>query len=266
MVWRYGNLASANRRHTHAELELNVVTQGSGTYLLDGRQYLVRRGDLLWLFPTQEHVLIEQSAEFAMWIAVFRRRAVRRAATEPASRPLLAKALGREACRRLTLKHLDRLDRLLAELAEASLPPDLVNAGLCYALLQAWHFFQGAGDVPVRDVHPAVERAARLIRDRRDAQSLKALGRDAGLSPARLSRLFKAQTGFAISEFRNRERIERFLEIYGAGQRQTMLDAALKAGFGSYPQFHRIFKRVVGYAPADLRRRAASSSLDKTPP
>ena len=41
-----------------------------------------------------------------------------------------------------------------------------------------------------------------------------------------------------------------------------MLDAALEAGFGSYPQFHRVFKRVIGCSPAkhhtrrqaDLRR------------
>lgn len=34
-----------------------------------------------------------------------------------------------------------------------------------------------------------------------------------------------------------------------------MLEAALAAGFGSYPQFHRVFKRVVGCSPVDYRRR-----------
>jgi AraC-like DNA-binding protein len=38
-----------------------------------------------------------------------------------------------------------------------------------------------------------------------------------------------------------------------------MLDAALEAGFGSYPQFHRVFKRVIGCSPGSYRRRGWSA-------
>ena len=137
-------------------------------------------------------------------------------------------------------------NELFAEIAAAHDRPGLFNAGLGYALLVAWRHFEHAADVPVHDVHPAVEKAARLIRDETAALSLDELARRSGLSPARLSRLFKQQTGVALVDFRNRQRIERFLQLYGTGQRLTMLDAALEAGFGSYPQFHRVFKRVHG--------------------
>ena len=50
--------------HRHAELEFNLVTQGAGLYLLANRKYQIRRGDLLWLFPAQEHVLIGQTTRF----------------------------------------------------------------------------------------------------------------------------------------------------------------------------------------------------------
>ncbi|MGH7992300.1 MAG: helix-turn-helix domain-containing protein, partial [Limisphaerales bacterium] len=63
------------------------------------------------------------------------------------------------------------------------------------------------------------------------------------------------QTGVALADFRNRQRIERFLQLYGTGQRLTMLNAALAAGFGSYPQFHRVFKRVLGCSPGHYRKR-----------
>lgn len=253
-VWRYSNLASANRRHTHAELELNLVTRGLGTYLLGNRRYQIRRGDLLWLFPAQEHVLIEQTADFQMWIAVFKRRAVKRVATDPSARALLSRNLERESCRRLTEYELGRLEELFAELAGSPGQTGLLNAGLGYVLLHAWRCFQSAADVPVRDVHPAVERAATLLRDNPATLSLDGLARRAGLSSMRLSRLFKEQMGFAMVDFRNRLRLERFMEIYGTGQRKTMLAAALEAGFGSYPQFHRVFKRVVGCAPGRYRR------------
>jgi AraC-like DNA-binding protein len=256
-VWQYANLASANRRHTHAELELNLVTRGAGIYLLGPRRYQIRRGDLLWLFPAQEHVLIEQTPEFCMWIAVFRRRAIRRIATDSSSRVLLRERLDREACRRLTHHDLEKLESLLGEIAAGD-QSGFINAGLAYALIRAWRCFQNAADVPVRDVHPAVERASRLIRDGDSRLSVASIARRAGLSPARLSRLFHEQTGFTLVDFRNRRRVEQFLEIYGTGQRRTMLEAALEAGFGSYPQFHRVFTRVTGCSPGQYRRREAS--------
>ena len=260
MVWPYRGPSLGNRRHHHAELELNLVTQGTGTYLLGNRRYQIRRGDLLWLFPAQEHVLFEQTADFEMWIAVFKHRAIKRAATDPAAQVLTQDEMTGECCRRLAHREVGRLEELLSELAGTQEQPGLLNAGLSYALLTAWRCFEGAGDVPVRDVHPAVERAARLIQDGATTLRLDELAHHAGLSPARLSRLFKEQTGFAMVDFRNRQRVERFLDVYGTGQRQTMLDVALEVGFGSYPQFHRVFKAVTGSSPGKYRRRESVSS------
>ena len=252
-VWRYHNPTTSNTRHHHAELELNLVTRGSGTYLLGNRRYQIRPGDLLWLFPAQEHVLISNTQDFEMWIAVFRHKLVKRTAVDPAARVLLQDEPAETCCRRLAQQDLGRMEELLAELAAARDHPGLLNAGLSYALLHAWQCFERAAEVIVCDVHPAVERAARLIRDGSTELGLDELAHHAGLSAARLSRLFKEQTGFAMVEFRNRLRVQRYLEIYGTGQRQTMLGAALEAGFGSYPQFHRVFKSVLGCSPAKYR-------------
>ncbi|WP_026441407.1 AraC family transcriptional regulator [Pseudacidobacterium ailaaui] len=253
-IWHYRNLGLAHKRHHHAELELNLVTRGSGTYLLGNRRYSIRRGDLLWLFPAQEHLLFEQTPDFEMWIGVFKRRMVRRIANDAKTRILLQKEPAGEFCRRLAEHDLDRLEDLFTELCNASEQTNFLNAGLSYGLLSSWLSFERARDVPVRDVHPAVERAAHLIRDTLGNLTLDDLAHQAGLSATRLSRLFKEQTGFTIVDFRNRQRVERFLQIYGTGQRQNMLEAALEAGFGSYPQFHRVFKHVMGYSPMQYRQ------------
>ena len=259
MAWRYANPAGANRRHHHAELELNLVTRGTGTYLLGSRHYQIRRGDLLWLFPTQEHVLIEQTSDFEMWIIVFRRRLIKRTATDPASLPLQQRSFSGDTCRRLRQQDLSRFEELFAQLADTAGEPGLLNASLAYALLRAWKCFDRAGKVPVRSVHPAVERAARLLLSDENSYSLPELARRAGLSPSRLSRLFKQQMGLSVVEFRNRQRMQRFLERYelerDSGLQGTLLNAALDAGFGSYPQFHRVFRQVAGCSPAEYQRR-----------
>lgn len=240
--------------HHHAELEFNLVTQGSGLYLLDQRKYAIRRGDLLWLFPAQEHVLVEQSSDFEMWIGVLKPKAVERISTDEDARILRQKNPAGDFCRRLSQPALQRLEQLFSEIVASQNRPGLFNAGLAYAFLSAWQQYQQAADVPVQDVHPAVEKAARLIRNESDAFSLGELAERAGLSAHRLSRLFKQQTGVALVDFRNRQRVEKFLQIYGTGQRRTMLDAAMEAGFGSYAQFHRVFKRVTGRSPGEQRR------------
>ncbi|HWC60773.1 MAG TPA: helix-turn-helix transcriptional regulator [Verrucomicrobiae bacterium] len=254
-LWHYRHQGRANAMHHHAELEFNLVTQGRGLYLLANRKYQIRRGDLLWLFPAQEHVLIEQSPDFEMWIGVARPAAVRRLATDANATVLREADPDGEYCRRLPQPAFTRLETLLAEVAGGRKQSGFFNAGLGYVLLAAWQSFERAADVPVHDVHPAVEKAARHIRDKNNTLHLPELARHAGLSPARLSRLFKQQTGIALVDFRNRQRIEQFLAIYGAGQRTTMLEAALEAGFGSYPQFHRVFKSVLGCSPGEYRRR-----------
>jgi AraC-like DNA-binding protein len=241
--------------HHHAELEFNLVTQGSGLYLLEQRKYEIRRGDLLWLFPAQEHVLVEQSPDFEMWIGVLKPKAVERICAGEGAQVLRQKNPAGDFCRRLPQPMLVRLERMFSEIVAGQSQLGLFNAGLAYAFLSAWQQFQQAADVPVRDVHPAVEKAARHIRDQDNTLNLTKLAQHAGLSAHRLSRLFKQQTGVALVDFRNRQRVEKFLHIYGTGQRRTMLDAALEAGFGSYAQFHRVFKRVTGRSPGEQRRK-----------
>ncbi len=248
-LWHYRFQEWRHTMHHHVELEFNLITQGSGIYLLDNEKYQVRRGDLIWLYPTQNHVLMRETADLEMWIGVFRPEALATIATDPHHEPLCRDASSGECCRRLPLKHLQRLDVLLAEVHASKNQAAHFNAGLGYAFLTSWHYFEQASAIPIEDVHPAVEKAARSLQNETAPQSFRELARHTGLSAPRLSRLFKQQTGISLVEFRNRLRLGRFLQRYGTGQRYTMLDAALAAGFGSYPQFHRVFKTAFGCSP-----------------
>ncbi len=248
-LWVYTSAGRIHPMHHHAELEFNLVTRGSGLYRLASRTYRIRRGDLLWLFPAQEHALADFSSDFEMWIGVFKPGAVRRISADSGASVLGSADPSGSFCRRLSLHASARLGSLFSEVAASRERLILFNAGLSYALLTAWQHFERAIDVPVRETHPAVEKAIQLIRADSARVALAELARLSGLSPARLSRLFKQQTGLPLVDYRNRLRIQGFLELYGAGQRMTMLEAALSAGFGSYSQFHRTFRRIMGSPP-----------------
>jgi AraC-like DNA-binding protein len=251
------------RAHRHAELELNLVVRGTASYLLGDRRYALTPGTLTWLFPGQDHVLVEESADHELWWAVFRPALVARIATTPQARPLLEKDPAGQFWRRLDSGRVRRLGALFHEVRDAETVDDvLVNTGLAYLLSFAWRAFLDSDDVVEGvDLHPAVETVARMLRADPDAGDLAALARAANLSPSHLSRIFKQQTGVSISRFRNQQRLQRFLRLYGRGQRTTALAAALEAGFGSYAQFHRVFREQTGRSPSALRAAAADDDL-----
>lgn len=252
-LWRY-HPGAGNKMHHHAELEFNLITSGTGLYILKERKFEIRRGDLLWLFPEQEHVLIQETGQFEMWVGYLKPGAAKRIASDRSEKVLCESNPSGQFCRRLEQDNFYALDSLINTVASKITHHSLFNAGLGYVVLSAWHLFQSAADIPASDLHPAVENAARLIRNHDSRLSLTELAQQAGLSAPRLSRLFKQQTGQPLAEFRNRHRVNQFLKIYSTGQRVTMLTAALEAGFGSYPQFHRVFTRLMGKSPQAYRR------------
>jgi AraC-like DNA-binding protein len=246
------------RGHRHPELELNLVVRGRASYLLGDHRYELTPRTLTWLFPAQDHVLVDESSDHELWWAVFRPGLVARAAAALPAPPLAERDPAGQFSRRVDMGRAGSLGALLRELHDAEASDDaLLNAGLAYLLLSAWRAFLESEELVAGvDVHPAVETVARSLRADPEAGGLDALARTAGLSPSHLSRIFKAQTGVSITRFRNQRRLERFLALYGDGHRTTALAAALEAGFGSYAQFHRVLRAETGQTPRDLRRAA----------
>jgi len=243
------------RTHRHAELEVNLIVRGTASYLLGDRRYALTTGTLTWLFPGQDHVLVEESSDHELWWAVFRPALVAQIATTRYARPLLEEDPVGQFSRRLDSDRVRRLGALFHDVQDAETIDDvLVNTGLAYLLSFAWRAFLDSDDVVDGiDLHPAVETVARMLRADPDAGDLAALARAARLSSSHLSRIFKQQTGVSISRFRNQQRLQRFLRLYGRGQRTTALAAALEAGFGSYAQFYRVFREQTGRSPSALR-------------
>lgn len=249
------------RPHRHAEVEVNLVVRGTATYLLGARRYQLTPGTLTWLFPAQEHVLVNESADHELWWAAFSPQLVARTATTPQARPLLERDPAGEFSCHLAAAQARRLHTLLAEISDAQrLDRALADAGLAYLLLLAWHAFLNSADpVTAADVHPAIREAARIMQAGRGAEDLASLARAVSLSPGHLSRLFKTQTGTSLSRYRNRQRLQRFLLTYRSGHQTTVLAAAHAAGFGSYAQFYRVFRHETGHPPAALLTQAGTA-------
>jgi AraC-like DNA-binding protein len=102
--------------------------------------------------------------------------------------------------------------------------------------------------------HPLVRQTVRLLA-KDPSLGGKDLAAALDISLSRLARVFKVEMGMSLVEYRNRLRLERFQVLLDAGG-ENLLAAALAAGFGSYAQFHRVFRALRGTTPrAYLRER-----------
>jgi AraC-like DNA-binding protein len=76
------------------------------------------------------------------------------------------------------------------------------------------------------------------------------LAKELGISPGHLARSFKNEMGCSLVEYRNRQRVERFFATVDRGG-SNIQEAAEEAGFGSYAQFHRVFRKLIGTTPRE---------------
>jgi methylphosphotriester-DNA--protein-cysteine methyltransferase len=90
------------------------------------------------------------------------------------------------------------------------------------------------------------------------------LARQLSISAGHLARSFKAEVGVSLVEYRNRRLMDRFFVALERGN-GNLLSAALEAGFGSYTQFHRVYKRMFGTCPREQRGADAATGTPRTP-
>ncbi len=253
-LWLKRSIASM-RVHRHEELECNLVTSGEGTYLIQGRRVNLVPGSVLWLFPEQNHLLLDGSSDFQMWVLVVHPTYVRQLCEHAGPTVLTKRNPAGHFLRFLPKASLQPLLSFCHELTGLEQEPARYKAGLGYLLLSIWSAYEKGSAIPIKStIHPAIEEVAGRIHSGEGRDDLETLAKHVRMTPATISRLFKQQTGLSVTAFRNRCRMERFLTLYGDGTRYTLLDAALEAGFGSYPQFYRVFTQLAGKTPAMFQK------------
>jgi AraC-like DNA-binding protein len=114
------------------------------------------------------------------------------------------------------------------------------------------HRRDGIGWRPLPDSSEGSTLAQRALRalEKDPVVTGERIAHEMGISPGHLARSFKHEMGLSLVEYRNRLRIERFLRSVQRGN-DSLLRAALEAGFGSYAQFFRVYRKLLGTTPRE---------------
>jgi AraC-like DNA-binding protein len=114
------------------------------------------------------------------------------------------------------------------------------------------HRHSGVTFRPLPDAGEGTTLAQRALRalEKDPVVTGERIAHEMGISPGHLARSFKSEMGLSLVEYRNRLRIERFLRSVQHGN-DSLLRAALEAGFGSYAQFFRVYRKLLGTTPRE---------------
>lgn len=275
--------------HRHVELELNLVVQGTITYVVNGRRFTFSPRTLLWLFPQQDHQLVARSDDARFYVAAFKPSLIRRSCHIAAYQGLKHRPKEEENILSTALdpRAFELVCRVMDSLMQGSLDsdvlnreagfgpasgfrfehhnPDALNAGMRYLLLLCWDCQRkGNSTGGAVALHPAVHRSLALLSEDDLGQDLAELAKACRVSKSYLSRIFHRQIGVALNEYRNTLRLARFFEEYRQPQKKTIAAAVYAAGFGSYAQFYKVFSQAYGCGPREcLAPRSSNAASHK---
>lgn len=104
---------------------------------------------------------------------------------------------------------------------------------------------------------PIVQKALACL-DEQYTQTLSAsaLARQLKVTTSYLCRIFKAETGDTISGRLAERRVREAAKLLQTDLTLSIKEIAFAVGFGSLPQFNRVFRRHTSLSPRDYRRQA----------
>jgi AraC-like DNA-binding protein len=264
--------------HRHVELEMNLIIKGSAEYILSNQCYKLTRGSIVWLFPGQHHQLCKTDDDFEMYVAVFKEELFKKIFLKKVKYSTLSR-LNPEGsfCRRMSLASTDKLEKIclsLCELNEKNIlspayyyagqafgfkqnseyfypDPILLNAGLLYLMTIGWHLFITEGNnEKQKNLNPLIDKAINLLQKFPEKNyGLTELSAECSLSSSLFSRLFNEQIGLSIVDYKNRLKLEEFIDCIQKNPDFSISEACYISGFGSYSQFYKIFKQKFDVSP-----------------
>lgn len=250
---RLHDSAGHTELHWHEELEFNLIVSGSAYYVIGSKHHLLTAGTLIWLFPRQEHLLVEHDETFCMWVVVFTQPVRDLLAAHPERTAMLAADPGRVLMRILAHEDFDRLDELARVVHNTTGDADRFNLGISFLAAQGWHAFHyGKALEAGTDLSPLIVGALRTITRAGGCITLPELAAQLNATPGWLSRSFHRELGTTFTAYCQRTKLSRFCRLRRAHPGLSLTELAYRAGFGSYAQFHRVYREAYGAPPSRM--------------
>ena len=227
--------------HLHNSFEFVTITDGSMVITIDDKEYVLEKGDSVFIFPNQLHSF--QSRGSKHMLCIFSPELVKAYASMVAEKTPVSNTIAADT------SLIDALDRL----------PDnstlIEKKGLLYSLCAGFDKNteylnkEKCEDNLLYRIFEFVE--LNYINE----CSLSDLSHEMGYSYSYISRSFKKLTGVSFNSYVNHYRISKACYLLNNSD-ISVLECALESGYTSLRSFNRNFYMCLGLSPTEYRQTA----------
>ena len=240
------------RPHIHDAYEVIMILRGEVTYMVEGRRYRLKRGDLVLSLPSVYHdilptdgipyerhnILVDSSAIPA---------AIRRMI--PSDTDVFDTAEDGA-----TAELFDRLGQYATRLTGEA--RDIAIGAVIAEIMIRLSLYE-KGDAAGRFQNRTVGRALGYIHENLAAiQSVEEVCQALYITKSHIHHLFKEHIGVTPKRYIISKKLSEARRLIRRGERPT--EVYIKLGFGDYASFYRNYKRLYGYGPSEELMHSAN--------
>lgn len=242
------------RPDRHNEIELNLLTSGSITYLLGGRRTTIEAGTLGIFWAAIPHQIVEVDGNAPYFVVTL---ALSEFLSAGLDRSLVSRILNGEL---MINSVYDNTDEMMFQKWEQDLrsdAPDLERAARLEVRARLLRFAHRISDGSPQHTAPELSRADKLAcyiaRHYYEPLTAESIAEANGVHANYAMNLFRKTFGTTMSSFITQHRISHAQRLLVTTD-DAILNVALDSGFQSLSRFNEAFKAGCGYSPRDYRK------------
>ncbi len=255
------------RQHHHAEFEISLFKEGTGTYRVLDNSYDFKSGDIFMFSTDEVHCITDINSETTLMNIQFEPRFIWSFGGGLLNSGYLNLLFGRtpggnnrldrnnpatEEIRRLML---EIENEFLRKNKEYELMINIRLLNIFALLMRCYNFSSKETDFKVTEQSLiCIDNAINYINENLTSDiSLDDIAKNANLSRTYFSTLFKRLNGISPWDYITIKRVEKAMALLKKSD-ETVLQIATKCGFNNTANFNRAFKKVTGKVPGDYKR------------
>jgi len=246
----------------HDYYELNIIEGGSISFLCEGRMFIPRRGDIVFIPPYKLHesILISEHTRYTRYKFYFYPSAL----TAFGCEVLLAQLIQRCGDAYFFSLDKEKTERLFAALGrlDAALALEKNELNDCLVLshiIQVFHLLAGMSAGETRDYEKTAASEylpQKLLNIQHfidahiaEISSVSQIADHFFYSREYLSRTFRKYLNMTVEQYLMKTRISHCLQLMQEGG--SITQSCFAAGFGSISNFYRTFRSLTGLSPSE---------------
>ncbi|MBE6143918.1 MAG: AraC family transcriptional regulator [Erysipelotrichaceae bacterium] len=243
-VWVGKYLNSQNISHWHTDLELVYVNKGELDVMVEGTNYLLKKGNSLLIDSKKIHNMHAQKEDTLVSIFIF-------------DQSLINKTLQNYQLESPLLKHNYNLEDLYSLLfEELTKKPDFYaeNTKLLIQslLVDIYRKEQLIKVNPNKKMNENLLNLIEQINSNFQYFKFEDAVKIMNMNPSYFSRYFHNMIGISFAKYLNCVKIEKAVELIHESKNKTMTEISDTCGFQTIRNFNRIFKNYTGYSPTNI--------------